>query len=332
MNTHPISGRKLVLSDKAADAAAIAPSIADMPPPEAPPGHAVVRVQAAAVNVSDVKASLGLMPHAVWPRTPGRDFAGIVVAGPAEWRGVPVWGSGGDLGVARDGTHASYLVLPVAALSRKPDAMGIAAAATVGVPFITAHEGLRRAGLVGPGQNVLVFGANGKVGQAAIQLATRAGATVVGVERDTDRYAGHASAAVEVVSAKDPELASRLQARFAGRGADIAYNTVGSPYFQTALDALAIGGVQVLISTIERSVPFDILAFYRRNLRLLGVDSLKLDATQCAAILNGLLPGFADGSLKSFDVDEAALLPLEAAGDAYRRVLAGSMERVVLAP
>jgi NADPH:quinone reductase-like Zn-dependent oxidoreductase len=117
-----------------------------------------------------------------------------------------------------------------------------------------------------------------------------------------------------------------------GRGADIAYNTVGSPYFDTALQTLAIGGTQVLISTIERNVSFDILAFYRRNLQMLGVDSLKLTVSQCAQVLNSLLPGFDDGSLMAFDVDETTLIPLSSAGDAYRKVLSGSMDRVVLAP
>ena len=325
-------GRKLVLTDKAADAAGIAPRIVDIDLPDPPAGHAVVQVQAAAVNPSDAKAALGMMPHAIWPRTPGRDFAGVVVAGPAEWQGVAVWGTGGDLGMTRDGTHASYLTLPEQALSRKPASVSVAAASAVGVPFITAHEGLRRAGLAGAGQNVLVLGANGKVGQAATPRATRAGARVVAVERGEGRYIGHARGPVQVFSAQDPALRERIAAAFEGGSADIAYNTVGSPYFQLALDSLAVGGTQVLISTIERSVPFDILAFYRRNLQMLGVDSLKLSATQCAVILNSLLPGFDDGSLRAFDVDEAGLLPLEQAADAYRKVLAGSTERLVIAP
>ena len=107
---------------------------------------------------------------------------------------------------------------------------------------------------------------------------------------------------------------------------------MGSPYFDTALQTLAVGGTQILISTIERNVSFDILAFYRRNLQMLGVDSLKLSVSQCAQVLNSLLPGFDDGSLRAFDVDEATLIPLSGAGDAYRKVLSGSMDRVVLAP
>jgi NADPH2:quinone reductase len=332
MNTPTTEARSLRLDQAAANAEALAPALVPMARPSAPPGHTVVQVQAAAVNPSDVKAALGLMPHAVWPRVPGRDFAGTVVDGPPEWLGQAVWGTGGDLGVTRDGTHARYLVLPLEALSRKPEQVSVAAAATVGVPFITASEGLRRAGLRGAGQTVIVFGINGKVGQACAQLATRAGARVLGVDRQAARYIGHASSNVITLDSARPDLAEALLQATDGRGADIAYNTVGSPYFATALATLAVGGTQVLISTIEREVPFDILAFYRRNLQMLGVDTLKLSAVQCAAVLNGLLPGFADGSLRAFDVDAAALIPLEQAAEAYRRVLAGSMDRIVLAP
>ena len=322
----------LRLSAKADTAADLSPTIVVQEQPEPGPGEAVVEIQAAAVNPSDVKAALGAMPQAIWPRTPGRDFAGRVIAGPGEWLGQDVWGTGGDLGVTRDGTHARYLVLPLSALSRKPRSVSVAAAATVGVPFITANEGLRRAGLRGAGQTIIVFGSNGKVGQAAVQLATRAGAKVIGVERGSSQYRGHASSAVTAFDAQDPDLVKKLMDATGGRGADIAYNTVGSPYFDTALQTLAVGGTQVLISTIERNVSFDILAFYRRNLQMLGVDSLKLSVTQCAQVLNQLLPGFDDGSLKAFEVDESSLIPLSGAADAYRKVLSGSMDRVVLAP
>lgn len=326
------TGRALRVTEKAVDAQALRPQIVDIDLPQPPAGHAVVQVLAAAVNPSDVKAALGLMPHAIWPRTPGRDFAGKVVAGPAAWIGTEVWGTGGDLGITRDGSHAKYLVLPVTALSRKPASVSVAAAGTVGVPFITAYEGLRRAQLRGAGQSVVVFGANGKVGQAAVQLASRAGATVVGVDRGTERYLGHSSQPVRLLDGTRPDLAAALVEATGGRGADIAYNTVGSPYFAAALDSLAVGGTQVLISTIERSVPFDILSFYRRNLQMLGVDTLKIPVDQCAEILNALLPGFDDGTLRAFEVDESTLLPLEQAAAAYRRVLEGTPDRVVLAP
>lgn len=328
----PLTGPALRVSVKAVNAEALQPEIVTLDMPQPTEGHAVVQVHAAAVNPSDVKAALGMMPHAIWPRTPGRDYAGRVVAGPQQWIGTDVWGTGGDLGISRDGTHARYLLLPIAALTRKPDLISMAAAGTVGVPFITAYEGLQRSGLGGTDQTVVVFGANGKVGQAAVQLATRAGAKVIGVDRGTTGYTGHRNASVTMLDGTRPDLKEALRELTGGRGADIAYNTVGSPYFAAALECLATGGTQVLISTIERNVPLDILAFYRNDLRLVGVDSLKLSAGQCAAILQRLVPGFEDGTLKAFEVDESSLLPLAQAPDAYRRVLAGTQDRIVLAP
>lgn len=322
----------LRVTDRAADIAALRPVIIDMPCPEAPSGHAVVEVRAAGINPSDVKAAMGMMPYAIWPRTPGRDYAGTVVAGPAAWIGQDVWGTGGDLGITRDGTHARYLLLPVAALVRRPANIPVASAATAGVPFVTAYEGLRRAGLTGSGQTVLVFGSNGKVGQAAIQLARRAGAQVIGVERGGAPYVGHAGDAVRIIDGSQGGIAAQVMDLTGQAGADIAYNTVGSPYFAAALESLKVGGRQVVISTPDRNVPFDIQAFYRRDLQLIGVDSLKLDATQCATVFRELLAGFEDQSLQSFPVGTDALMPLERAREAYIKVLEGAQDRPVITP
>lgn len=308
------------------------PVLVDIPMPQPPEGHAVVEVSAAGINPSDVKAAMGMMPYAIWPRTPGRDYAGKVIAGPAEWIGQEVWGTGGDLGITRDGTHARYLLLPVAALVRRPAHIAAASAAMAGVPFVTAYEGLRRAGLAGAGQTVVVFGSNGKVGQAAIQLASRVGARVIGVERGGEGYVGHAVSGVSVIDGSRDGIAQRVMELTSQAGADIAYNTVGSPYFAAALESLKVGGRQIVISTPDRNVPFDIQAFYRRDLQLIGVDSLKLDSARCAAVFRELLPGFEDGSLQSFPVSPGAVVPLAHAREAYIQVLEGAQDRPVLAP
>ncbi len=83
----------------------------DRPIPRA--GEVLVRVQAAAINPSDVKNVLGKMELTTVPRTPGRDLAGVAEQGPAEWIGRPVLGTGGDLGFRRDGSHAEYLTVPI---------------------------------------------------------------------------------------------------------------------------------------------------------------------------------------------------------------------------
>jgi NADPH:quinone reductase-like Zn-dependent oxidoreductase len=301
-------------------------------PKTIPEGSAVVEVRSSGVNPSDVKALLGDMPHAVWPRTPGRDFAGVVIEGPKDLIGREVWGSGGELGVRRDGAHAQRLVVPAASLREKPSTISLAEAGAVGVPFVTAYVGLREAGSVKRGDVVLVLGGNGKVGQAAIQIATAAGARVFGVERTPDGYRGHATGEVTMLGASEGDFAERVREATGGHGADIVFNTVGSPYFEAANRAMAVRGRQIFISTLERSVPFDIFAFYRGQHRFIGVDTLALDSADGAAVLEALRPGFESGALRPFPVLVANVYPLARAADAYRAVLAGARERVVLEP
>ena len=295
-------------------------------------GDVTVEIRAAGINPSDAKAMMGLMPSAVWPRTPGRDFAGVVIDGPAEWKGREVWGSGGDVGISRNGSHAEVLRLPLAALSAKPTKLSMEQAGTVGVPFVTAHEGLRRAGFPTKGDTVAVFGASGKVGQAVVQLASRAGAQVFAVDRRADAPRGHAAGAVRYIDSSREKPSEIIRGETGGRGARIVYNTVGSPYFAEANATLAKRGTQVFIATLDRAVPFDIFAFYRGMHTFVGIDTLAIPAVECAPIFDALRPGFEDGSLQPFAVDRDGLFPLDRAVEAYRRVLAGSPERLAFVP
>jgi NADPH2:quinone reductase len=291
----------------------------------------LVAVRAAGVNRSDVAAALGRMPQAAWPRTPGRDWAGVVIEGPDALVGQEVFGAGGDLGISRDGTHASHVVVHRDALVAKPAAMTLAEVGALGVPFVTALEGFHRSGMPRPGDVVLVLAANGMVGQAAVQIAEMLGARVFGVTRRPEAFA-HDGYAVRMIDASSADIAALVRAETGGHGADIVYNTVGSPYFAAANQAMAHGGRQILISTVERIVPFDIFAFYRGRHTFVGIDSLALDACASAALLRELLPGFASGRLRPFPVAETACYPLERALDAYRAVQAIARDRVVLLP
>ncbi|WP_233146123.1 zinc-binding alcohol dehydrogenase family protein [Pigmentiphaga sp. NML080357] len=326
------SGPAVRVRAKAETAAALAPAIETLAMPQPGADLAVVRVASAAVNPSDVKAALGLMPQAVWPRTPGRDYAGTVEAGPAEWIGRRVWGSGGDLGITRDGSHASWLAVPVAALQEMPAGLDFDQAGSIGVPFVTAYEGYCRSGMPRPGQTVAVMGANGKVGQAAVQLAAQAGARVIAVQRKPGPYAGYACAPVEVVDASREDVAIRLRELTDGRGVDLVYNTVGSPYFEAANRAMAKRATQIFISTVERPVPFDIFAFYRAMHTYVGVDSLAMDCVEAAAHLKALRPGFEQGTLRPFPIGDGAVYALPDALAAYRTVIGGSDLRIVLRP
>ena len=325
-----MSERSVKVPAKAENIGALHLQIAAQPQPTPKAGEAVVRVRAAAINPSDVKACLGLMPQAVWPRSPGRDFAGTVVAGPSEWIGREVWGSGGDIGITRDGSHAAYLVLPEAALHERPRSITMDEAGSVGVPFVTAYEGFRRSGMPKAGQTVLVLGANGKVGQAAVQLAAQGGARVIAVQRRAGAFEGFACKPVDTIDASSQDVATAARELTGGRGVDIVYNTVGSAYFEAANKAMGKGATQIFIATHDRAVPFDIFAFYRGMHTFVGIDSLAMGCVAASAQLDAMRGGFERGTLKPYPV--ARTFALDDAADAYRAVLGGSADRMVLNP
>ncbi len=113
-------------------------TVTELPDPVPAAAEAVIQVRAASVNPSDVKNVGGAMQGTVLPRVPGRDFAGVVIDGPPDWRGVPVWGTGGDVGFTRDGSHAELMSLPVDALVRMPSRLSFDEASAVGVNFVVA--------------------------------------------------------------------------------------------------------------------------------------------------------------------------------------------------
>lgn len=145
--------------------------VVDLPDPVGTPQEAVIRVHAASVNPSDVKNVAGAMEGTVLPRVPGRDFAGVVISGPAEWHGVPVWGTGGDVGFTRDGSHAELMSVPVDALVRKPEGLSSEQASAVGVNFVVAWLGAVETAQLSDGETIAVFGVSGGVGGAVAQIA-----------------------------------------------------------------------------------------------------------------------------------------------------------------
>jgi NADPH:quinone reductase len=326
-----VEARCVRLAAKAADPASIAPLVERRMLSRAA-NELLIEVKAAAVNPSDVKAATGLMPYAIFPRTPGRDYAGVVIDGRAEWIGREVFGSSGDLGIRRDGTHATHLSVEAEALVEKPNNLSWEEAAGIGVPFVTAMEGLRRAGVPKPGETVLVLGVNGKVGQAATQIASWNGARVIGVVRRNEPYEGHANSSVEVIDASATDVATRVRELTGGKGADIVFNTVGDPYFEAAHKSLALRGRQILIATIERVVPFNILEFYRGQHTYVGIDTLGLSSIATGAVLRELGPGFASGHLKPFPIQAGAIHRLEDVKAAYLAVAGSSRDRVILRP
>lgn len=326
-----VEARCVRLNAKAETPAEVAP-VVEMRTLSRGDGEVLIEIKAAAVNPSDIKAATGLMPYAVFPRTPGRDYAGVVIDGPVGMIGREVFGSSGDLGIRRDGTHATHLVVEADAIVDKPKNLSWAEAAGIGVPFVTAIEGFRRAGMPEKQETVLVFGVTGKVGQAAVQIASWRGARVIGVARKHEAYGGHTNGPVEMIDASTIDVAARVRELTDGKGANIVFNTVGDPYFQAAHKSLALRGRQILIAAIDRIVQFNILEFYRGQHTYVGIDSLGLSSVATGAVLRELAAGFLSGHLKPFPIKPTAIYPLEDAKSAFTAVAGSSRDRVILRP
>jgi NADPH2:quinone reductase len=293
----------------------------EVPRPEPTEGEVLIEVHAAAVNRSDVLNARGSFPFTTLPRIPGRDFAGVVVEGPQELVGTDVWGTGGgELGFVRDGTHAQYLAVSRNAVAPKSETLSLAEAAASGLAYVTAGSALVDLGRVSAGETILVTGAAGGVGSAAVMIARWKGARVM-AER----------AGVEVtVDTSREEVTDAVLAATDGGGADLVLDAVGGPLFEPALNSLGKKGRMVVITTTpdKQHVSFNLLDFYRKGLRLFGLMTSFLDAEGSAAVLRDLSPGFDEGALRAPAI--ADRYPLEQAGMAYARVESGEAAGRVL--
>jgi NADPH:quinone reductase len=291
-------------------------AIEEIPRPEPRAGEALVQVKAAAINPSDVATIAGRFEGTILPRTPGRDFSGVVVAG-KRYQGQEVWSSGPGLGITRDGAQAEYVAVPEEALSLKPSTLSLEQAAAIGIPFMTAWVALVRAAELQAGETILIIGAAGTVGQAATQIANWRKARVIGAGRSSDPIPGTTA----IINTTTDDLRDRVFELTNGRGVDSVLDTVGGAMFEPALRSLRIGGRQVAIaSTSDRRVNFDLVDFYHNLSRLIGVDSMKFTPRDVAAIADELRPGFEAGALKPPPLQ---LVPFEKATDAYKRIAGG---------
>jgi NADPH2:quinone reductase len=307
-------------------------TIQDLPKPIPAPGEVLVQIKAAAVNPSDIKNVLGKMHETILPRIPGRDFAGVVVQGPDALIGRSVFGSGGDLGFRRDGSHAEFMAVPEIAVLPMPKTFSFEQSAAIGLPYITAWAALVTAARLQPRETVLITGADGAVGTAAIRIAHQRQARVLGAVRNASKISASSDLPVDVwINLETTELPAGVRAATEGKGADVIFDLVGGAMFEKCLAALAWRGRQVAISSSpEPRVTFNLIDFYHNESRLLGVDSVKLSFQEAADILRQLTPGFESGE---FPPPQVQTFPLARAPEIYREINEGRLKgKIVLTP
>ncbi|MFD4609667.1 zinc-binding alcohol dehydrogenase family protein [Streptomyces sp. NPDC058440] len=308
--------------------------LAEVPDPVAGDGEAVVAVKAASVNPSDLKNVAGQMEGTTLPRIPGRDFAGVVVDGPHNWVGVEVWGTGGDVGFTRDGSHAQMLTVPAAALARKPERLSFEEASAVGVNFVTGWLGAVEAAQLAKDEIIAVFGVSGGVGGAVAQIAHALGARVIGVDRVHPADGTPAASIIKEFVALDGsarDTASEIKRLTAGRGADVVYDAVGGVTTPAALASLARRGRLVVISAVgTRTVEIDLVELYRDEIRVYGCNSGHYDVVESGARLQRLAPFFDSEEFRPLPI--ANRYGLENGQDAYLAVENRIRGRVVICP
>jgi NADPH:quinone reductase len=294
-------------------------TVQDVPVPKPADGEVLIRVAAAAVNPSDVKNVQGKMRATTVPRTPGRDFSGTVVEGPADLVGREVFGSGGDLGFGRDGSHAEFLAVPASAVLPVPGNVAVLQAAGIGVAYMTAWAALVTAARLRKGEAVLITGTLGNVGGIAAWIARGLGARVLGTVRSASDLSRAGGLPVDAwIDLQAAELADGVRAATAGKGADVVLDLVGGALFEKCLQSLAWRGRQVAIASgpLPR-VDFSLVDFYHNESRLIGVDSLKFSFEEASAILRSLAPMIEGGALPAPRVEA---YPLGQGPGLYRAV------------
>jgi NADPH:quinone reductase len=268
----------------------------EIPTPMASDGEILVQLRAAAINPSDVWNVEGRFSQTTLPRTPGRDFSGIV-ASKGQYSGKEVWGTGPGLGLTRDGGHAEYISVPAEFVAPKPETLTFEQAAAIGVSLTTAWAALMGATQLKAGETILIVGAVGSVGNAAVQIANWKQARVFAGVKDSDPVPG-----AQAVINTNEDLRQQALDLTGGKGVDVVFDTVGGPMFEPALRSLRLGGRQIAIASTGGSrVSFDLVDFYHNRAHLIGVDSNKFEPSELRTMMAELNRGFEAGSLKPLD-------------------------------
>lgn len=268
------------------------------------PEELLVRVRASALNRADVLQRMGRYPApaGVPASIPGLEYAGEVARCGARVAG---WRPGDRvMGLVGGGAHADYVVVHERTALRIPPALDWEGAAAFPEAFLTAYDALFLRGHLAPGESVLVTAAASGVGTAVAQVASAAGARVIGLSRSADKRARlQAFGVAHALDPAAPDLPQAVRSIAGSAGADLALDLVGGPGIATLMEALAPRGRLVLLGLLAGPrAEIDLSALLARRLTLVGsvLRSRPLEEKIALAqeAARTLLPLLAAGRLK----------------------------------
>lgn len=306
----------------------------DAPDPVAGAGEVVIDIKAAGINPADTYMRGGayaIVPPL--PYTPGGDAAGVISAvgeGVDDFAvGDPVF-VGTAMGFDMTGCYAEKVVRPAKNVLPLPEGVEFSQAAALGVPYATAHYALFARGGAKAGETVFVHGASGAVGTAAIQIAKRAGITVIG-SAGTDRGMDlvlEQGAAHAVDHTKDGYI-EEVRERTGGTGPELILEMLANVNLAADLDLVAKYGRIIVIGN-RGEITINPRMAMMKELDIRGIALFNGAPALMSEIMRDLVAGLEDGSLNPIVGRE---MPLAEAAAGHVAVLEpGAFGKIVLVP
>ena len=228
--------------------------VRDIPVPQPRAGEVLVRVKAAGVNFPDLLMSQEKYQFKpVLPFTLGMECAGVIEA---VGDGVTDWVPGDEIiGGNKTGAYAEYAVLPAAGLSRKPSPFSFAEAAAFPAAYITAYVALVRRANLQPGETLLVHGASGGVGMAAVDVGKLLGATVIATSGSDAKLDKVLAYGADYAINASQGFRDKVKTLTHGRGADVIFDPVGGDVFDESVRCIAFDGRLLVVGFTSGRIP-----------------------------------------------------------------------------
>jgi len=227
----------------------------DVAAPQAGAGEVLVDVHASALNFPDVLMIQGkYQSQPPMPFSPGGEIAGVVAATGAGVTRLKI----GDrvFGGTGYGGFAEQVVMKERALRVMPDAMSFQEASGISTTYGTSYYALKQRANLQPGETLLVTGAGGGVGLAAVELGKAMGARVIAAASSADKLAAASAAgADDLIDYSDGDLKEKVKALTGGAGADVIYEPVGGDLFQQSLRCINWYGRLLVIGFAGGEIP-----------------------------------------------------------------------------
>jgi NADPH2:quinone reductase len=306
----------------------------DLPDLVPGPGEVAIEVRAAGVNFPDVLTVQGkYQVKPPLPFTPGNEFAGVVRVLGEGVRGLAV----GDqvIGFTQTGAFAQQAIAPAAALMPMPPGMDFDTAAAITLTYGTSHHAVVDRGQLKAGETMLVLGAAGGVGLAAIEIGKALGARVIAAASSAEKLeVCRAHGADVLIDYTKEDLREALKAATGGRGPDVIYDPVGGPYSEPALRSIAYRGRHLVIGFAAGDIPklpWNLMLL--KSASVVGVfwgDFARREPQANAAAMREMLGWMAEGKLKPLVSKRYALAETaQALNDMAERKVTG---KVVIVP